>query len=121
MSKVVKDKIKLKKQKTFSLILTYAELVHLRDLFSVLLPSAFDTTISQALAKTNEAEVYETMLWQKVHELCCSGDLPVDDEAPDFVVTVAAHPQIGVFPLNLTGIDETEINLCDGTQSLEEE
>jgi len=121
MPKVVKDKIKLKKQKTFSLTLTHAELVHLRDLFGVLLPSAFDTTISQALAKANETEIYETLLWQKVHKLCCSGDLPIDDEAPDFVVTVAAHPQIGVFPLNLAGIDETEIDLCNAVESKDEE
>jgi hypothetical protein len=121
MPKVTKKKIKLKKQKTFSLVLTHAELIHLRDLFSVLLPSAFDTSISQALAKTNETEVYETMLFKKVHELCCSAELPVGDEAPDFVVTVASHPQIGVFPLNVGGIDETEINLHDIIESQDEE
>lgn len=87
----------LKPKRTFTLKLSLAELVHLRDLFSISLPVDLKTTVSQSLAVGQGRQVVETKLWNKVVNLCKEGLVPMDDEAPDFIVTVTAPPELGVF------------------------
>ena len=87
----------LKPKRTFTLKLSLAELVHLRDLFSISLPVDLKTTVSRSLAVGQGRQVVETKLWNKIVNLCKEGLVPMDDEAPDFIVTVTAPPELGVF------------------------
>ena len=93
------DEPNVVRPKTFSLRLTRFELLHLRDLFSVLLPPDLERTLSQALAAAEERPMVEAKLWQKVSEACLSAGLPTGDDAPDFVASAVSTPQIGVFRL----------------------
>lgn len=90
-------KNKTKRRKTYGLQLTKFELLHLRDLMSVSLPPSGEQTLSQALATVEERPVVESFLWRKLCELCQDADLPVGDEAPDYIVAPVGVPQIGVF------------------------
>jgi hypothetical protein len=96
-----KEDIAVKRQKLYSLKLSMPELVHLRDLFGVLLPPSFDQTVSQRLAASNGAQAFEAKLWKKIHRVCCSANIPTDDSAPDYIVTAAAQPELDIYPLNL--------------------
>lgn len=87
------------RSKTFSLRLTRFEVLHLRDLFSVMLPPALNQTLSAALAVAEERPMVEAKLWQKVKAACEEAQLPLDDDAPDFVAAAVSTPQIGVFRL----------------------
>jgi len=86
-------------KKTFPLRLTRFELLHLRDLFSVLLASDASQTVSQALAAVEDRRLVEARLWQKLVGSCREADLPVDEDAPDFVVAASQAPPVGVFKL----------------------
>ena len=88
-----------KKRKTFELRLTKFELIHLRDLFSVGLPPDLKQTISQALAALEDRTYVEAKFWQKIVSLCSEAELPLDADAPDFVVAASAAPPCGVFKL----------------------
>lgn len=90
---------KLRRRKTAMLRLTKFELVHLRDLMSVLTPTAADTTVSQHLASLEDRPVVESVLWRKVSQACQDMDIPLGDDAPDFIVAPASPPPIGVFRL----------------------
>ena len=94
-----KDAQLLKPKKTFSLRLTLAELIHLRDLFSIALPMDLKTTVSQSLAHSQGRQLIETKLWNKLVALCKEGSIPLDEEAPDFIVTVVAPPELSVFEI----------------------
>lgn len=83
-------------RKTYSLTLSVAELVHLRDLFSVLLPPTMTTTVSAALAAATVRKAIEAMLWNKVVNLCGEAGLPVGAQAPDFVVVPVEPPPLDV-------------------------
>jgi len=99
MSKVQKKEekeINIIPKKNFSLRLTKQELLHLRDLFGVLLPSSMKSTISQSLAANQGRHLIESKLWNKISNLCLSADIPMGEEAPDFVATIVAPPDIGV-------------------------
>lgn len=87
------------KRKTFPLKLTKFELIHLRDLFSITLPIELKQTVSQALAEAEGRPLVETRLWQKLVTAFEEAELPVNDDAPDFVVAAlpAAAPSISVF------------------------
>jgi len=87
----------LKPKKVFTLKLSKHELVHLRDLFSISLPVDLKTTVSQALALNQDRQMVETKLWNKIVALCQESNIPLDEESPDFVVTVTAAPPLGVF------------------------
>jgi len=87
----------LKPKKTFSLKLSLAELVHLRDLFSISLPVDLKSTVSQSLASGQGRQLVETKLWNKIVGLCKEGSIPLDEEAPDFIITVTSPPELGVF------------------------
>ncbi len=86
-------------QKTSTLRLTRYEVLHLRDLFSILLPTEARQTASQALAAVEERPMVEARLWQKVLAACVELGLPVGDEAPDFVAAATSAPPVGVFRL----------------------
>lgn len=90
---------RLRRRKTVSLRLTKFELVHLRDLMSVLTPPAADTTISQHLASVEERPMVESVLWRKISQACQEMDIPLGDDAPDFIVAPASPPPISVFRL----------------------
>jgi hypothetical protein len=89
----------LRPQKTSTLRLTRYEVLHLRDLFSILLPTEARQTVSQALAAVEDRSMVEARLWQKVLAACREVGLPVGDEAPDFVAAAASSPPVGVFRL----------------------
>ena len=101
-----KDAQLLKPKKTFSLKLTLAELVHLRDLFSISLPVDLRTTVSQSLAFGQGRQLVETKLWNKIVNLCKDGSVPLDEGAPDFIVTVTAPPELGVFEVAAESVSE---------------
>jgi hypothetical protein len=82
---------------TFDLKLTQQELLHLRDLFNVRLPPDMTTTVSQALATAEGRPFVENLLFLKVHGACKSAKLPLEESAPDFVVTATGPAPMGVF------------------------
>jgi hypothetical protein len=89
----------IKRRKTVSVRFTKFELLHLRDLFSVALPPEMKDTLSQRLAQSQDRSLVESKLWQKIASACREVDLPMDDDAPDFVVAASGAPPIGVFEL----------------------
>lgn len=90
----------IKRQAAFNLNLTRFELLHLRDLMGVLLPPTGAQTLSQALASTEDRSLIESLLWEKVTRLCIEASLPVDAEAPDYIVAPVSPPAMGVFQIN---------------------
>jgi|GEM_PF-2301690 len=90
----------IKKHETFDINLTRFELLHIRDLMGVLLPSDGAQTLSQALAFAEERTMIESMLWDKVSRLCKQAKLPLEAEAPDYIVAPIAPPPMGVFQVN---------------------
>lgn len=90
-------KDKIKKRKTYDLRLTRSELAHLRDLFSIVLPPNVEKTLSQHLAELEERGFIEERLWDKVTHLCSHADVPLDEEAPDYIVAPVGPPPMGVF------------------------
>jgi len=104
----------LKPKKNFSLRLSKQELVHLRDLFGVLLPPDMRSTISQSLASSQERPLVESKLWGKIISLCNEAEIPMGDDAPDFVVTISGPPQLGVFEM----ISEDEQTIASIAQQM---
>ena len=98
--KKTEKKPKIHRQKTFDLNLTKFELLHLRDLMSLLLPPDGQQTLSQSLAELEGRNLIESMLWTKVSSLCETAGLPVDSEAPDYIVAPITSPKLGVFHVN---------------------
>ena len=89
----------LKKRKTHDLRLTKFELLHLRDLFSVVLPPEGRKTVSQSLAELENRILIESFLWNKIATACETAGVPLDDDAPDYVLAPAGPPPISVFHL----------------------
>lgn len=94
------EEAKIKKNKVFALQVTKVELVHLRDMLSILYPSESKRTISQTLADSESRLFEESNLWKKVAGLCEEAGLPVGDEAPDYAIVPIGHPPMGVFMLS---------------------
>jgi hypothetical protein len=90
----------IKKHLTYELSLTKFELLHLRDLMGVLLPPDGAQTLSQSLALAEDRQLIESMLWDKVGRLCKQAKLPLDAEAPDYIVAPTAPPPMSVFQVN---------------------
>ncbi len=90
---------KIKRRKTYTLRVTKFELLHLRDLFSVAFPPDGAKTVSKALAELEERSLVESVLWKKVNEACAEASLPLDSEAPDYLVAPSAPPPMGVYML----------------------
>lgn len=120
--KKVADKVEpaedvIKTKQVFSLRLSKQELLHLRDLFGVLLPADMKATISQSLAASQGRHLIESKLWNKLSSLCEEANIPCGDEAPDFIVTMSAPPQLGVFEM-MPEILEQEEDIPGGLQSI---
>lgn len=96
------------KKVTFKIKFTKFELVHLRDLFGIVLPPELTTTISQKLAQTQNREYVESRLWQKIVTACTNAEIPLDDDAPDFMVAASSNPAVSVFELAHEPYDATE-------------
>ena len=113
----------LKPKKIFTLRLSKQELVHLRDLFGIMLPPDMKTTVSQAIASSQGRHMAESKLWNKIAGLCEESNIPMGDEAPDFVVTISAPPQLGVFEMKAEGlvqvINPSEIFLAERQPGLQ--
>lgn len=88
-----------KKRKTYKLKLTKFELIHIRDLFSLILAQDPQVTASQALATKQERSIVEGKLWRKVVTACQEAKIPLGDDAPDFIVAAQSNPTVGVFEL----------------------
>jgi hypothetical protein len=99
-------KEKLKKRKTFDLRLTRMEIAHLRDLFSIVLPPDIKKSLSQHLAELEDRSFIEDRLWDKISELCVSADVPLNEEAPDYIVAPAGPPPMSVFHLSPDSMEE---------------
>lgn len=99
----------IKKRKTIPLKLTRFELLHLRDMLSILLAAEMKQTISQALAQKQQRTLVEAKLWQKVSKACDVAGIPLEEDAPDYVVATASSPSIGVFELLHDGPEVIEV------------
>lgn len=102
------NKEKIKKRKTYELRLTKLELVHIRDLLSVVLPPDTKKTMSQILADLEDRVYIEEKLWDKVIDVCKEAGLPTGDEAPDYIVAPTAPPPMSVFHLSDDGSGEED-------------
>jgi hypothetical protein len=108
-----------KPKKSFSLKLTKQELVHLRDLFGILLPVELKSTVSQFLAAGQGRQLVESKLWNKISQLCAEADIPMGDDAPDFIVTMNSPPQLGVFEMAPEEDDEvSEEDVARGIEAI---
>ena len=101
-------KEKIKKRKTYDLRLTRSEVAHLRDLFSVVLPPDVKKTLSQHLAELEDRAYTEEKLWDKVVDLCNTAAVPLNDEAPDYIVAPAGPPPMIVFHLSSDSTEEED-------------
>lgn len=108
----------LKPKKSFVLKLTKADLVHLRDLFGILLPADMKMTISQALAASQGRHLFESKLWNKISSLCHEAGIPTGDESPDFIVAMTAPPQLGVFEMMSEGSSHGDDQVPSGLEAL---
>jgi hypothetical protein len=89
---------KTKRMKLNVLKFTNTELVHLRDLFGIMLPSE-GKSLSTVLSHLEGRPTCESKLWAKIENALGKAGLPVGDEAPDFAVTFAEVPNLTVTPL----------------------
>lgn len=95
-------KKKKEPEKVYTVEFTQSELEHVRDLFSILLPSDEELTISSALAEMKEQSEMEVALWEKLATLFESAGLSLGDDAPDFVIATTT----GLYQLTDEGEDE---------------
>ena len=90
----------IKQKTTFNVKLTKFELLHLRDLFGTTLAPDMKQTVSQCLATSQDRVLIEAKLWQKLASACSEAGLPMNEDAPDFVVAPSGAPPMGVFELS---------------------
>lgn len=102
------SKIEIKKRKTYDLRLTKFELLHLRDMFSVVLPPDTTKTISQSLADLENRVLIESALWDKISKICAEANLPIGEEAPDYIIAPVSTPAMAVFQLASEPADDHE-------------
>lgn len=86
-------------QYVYGLELTAPELIHIRDLFSVISPDV-TKTLSQKLSMANGMGIHEAKLWKKICIACLTAGIPVGAGAPDYLATDISQPKIDIFPLN---------------------
>lgn len=79
------------------LILTKAELIHIRDLMSIILPSDGQETLSEALASVEGRKNVDESLWKKIHNACQTNDIAIEDDAPDYIIAPISTPMMNVF------------------------
>jgi hypothetical protein len=97
------------KTSSYDLKLTRQELIHLRDLFSVLLPPDGESTLSEQLAAYKDRQTIEHSLWEKIYELCLKTNVSTDSKAPDFIVTLTSMPNITIVELPKTAEDAKRV------------
>lgn len=101
----------------FDLRLTIYELIHIRDLFGIKMPSTLESTISQMLAQYENRSYIEANLWTKISTLCDSANIALGDESPDFTIAIAAPPELKVVEIapdpNYGGIKEESCSETD--------
>ena len=97
-----------KENEVYQLMLTRHQLLHLRDLMSVLIATPTIVTVSQALAITGERQCVESTLWENIAALCVEAKLATGANAPDYVVSLAAPPTLGVFEVDSEGSGNEE-------------
>jgi len=95
------DKKKNNSAKSITLKLTSNELVHVRDLFSILMPQNYVLTLSESLATQNDTEKLENKLWTKIYNLCKCNNISTDKDADDFAVMIANQPQLEIQRIKL--------------------
>jgi hypothetical protein len=95
----VKNELQPKKNIIHELRLTKFELLHVRDLFSVMMPTDLKKTISQSLAELESRSLIESALWKKISEACAAASIPMDEYAPDYVIAPVGPPALSVFHL----------------------
>lgn len=95
-----KPKKKTKKVNPINLSFSKTELVHLRDLMSIVLPPEGALTVSKDLARKEGREIQENSLFEKVYYACVENELPVGDDAPDYFVNMNFVPEMEVAILN---------------------
>lgn len=98
-----------KKRKTFELRLTRLELTHMRDLFSISLPSDMSRTVSTSLAEATDRIAIEALLWNKITSLCESASVPIGEDAPDYIVAPVGSPTLSVFQVASDLEDDEEV------------
>lgn len=101
-------------RRTVLVKLTQAELVHIRDLFGILLPPAATQTLSQALAECKGRAIVEACLWRKLSKAAAAAGVPLGDDAPDFAVSISSVPSIGVFQIEPDDDDEAAASETSG-------
>jgi len=84
---------------TYTLELTKNELVHLRDLFAIMLPPNMEKSVSQSLAEICGRPLNESKMWLKVAAVCEEANVPVGEKAPDFMLMICSAPAISVFEM----------------------
>lgn len=99
---------KIKRKKVVTLTLSKFELMHLRDLMSVMLPSEGQKSLSSMLAATENRHVIESMLWDKIVAACEDCKLPTGDAAPDYIVAPTGMTPLGVFQIASDPNDDGE-------------
>lgn len=117
------SKIEIKKRKTHELRFTKFELLHLRDMFGVVLPPNTDKTLSQHLAELENRVLIESALWSKISSACAEAGLPTGDDAPDYIVAPISSPAMSVFQLSSEPPADSEQEMSAGfiSQSAGEE
>ena len=111
---------RVKRVKITTLELAPSELIHLRDILTIKLPPDLKQTLSESLARVEDRELVEQTLWSKVTDACKEAGLPLENEAPDYVVIMTAPPELNVYPMNPEGDIVTEERDEDGQASGEE-
>lgn len=81
---------------TFTLEVTQAELAHIRDLMSVLLPPTGELTLGQSIGLQEGRPYVDSVLFRKVYQACEEAGVPTGQAAPDFGLSLASVPQITV-------------------------
>ena len=102
----------------FKVKLTKVQLTHLRDMLGIVLPPDTKTTVSEALATIENRRFDEMKLWEKVKKACVKADIPVENDAPDFVVSMESHPTLSVYKLSEDDDEDGECCGDDGCQAI---
>jgi hypothetical protein len=74
-----------KKLRRYRLPLTRDELLHLRDMLSIMLENN-QQTISSLLARAENRVEVEEDLWESIFELCEKAGLDTNEAAPDYLI-----------------------------------
>lgn len=89
-----------KKRKSGVLNIEIDELQLLRDVMSVVIESREGppgVRVSDIVADFTKLSEAEQRLWKKVKNLCVELQVPVEKEAPDYVITMVDKPFVNIF------------------------